>query len=292
MQLTITGYSTALFATWYFIEELGILFDAGDGVTSALLQKSRKINHVFISHPDRDHLTGLLQLNQLNARPGFPVIYYPKNSSSFPALRDFSVRFDPQVSSTVWKPLDAGETVQVKEDISVVPVPNGHVPAAGGTLKSFSYKVVHTRTKLRPDLVSLPAEEIKRIIAEQGKAATSVEIKTNVLGYSGDTPVEDPERWNHSEILIHEATFLGGKADAGVTKHGNRHSTLAEVMEMVSGLQIGKLVLGHFSSRYSPQQIDAAIREHSNRYAINLPVFRVLPGQVVTGILNGPPVNG
>jgi ribonuclease Z len=31
MKLTITGYSTALFATWYLIEELGILFDAGDG---------------------------------------------------------------------------------------------------------------------------------------------------------------------------------------------------------------------------------------------------------------------
>ncbi len=39
MNLTITGYSTALFSTWYFIEELGILFDVGDGITSILLQK-------------------------------------------------------------------------------------------------------------------------------------------------------------------------------------------------------------------------------------------------------------
>ena len=59
MQLTITGYSTALFSTWYFVEEWGVLFDAGDGLISALLQKSRKIDHVFISHADRDHLTGL-----------------------------------------------------------------------------------------------------------------------------------------------------------------------------------------------------------------------------------------
>ncbi|MBS1605964.1 MAG: RNAse Z, partial [Bacteroidetes bacterium] len=50
MQLTITGYSTALFSTWYFIEEWGILFDAGEGLISSLLQKSRKIDQVFISH--------------------------------------------------------------------------------------------------------------------------------------------------------------------------------------------------------------------------------------------------
>ena len=63
MKLTIHGYSTALFATWYFIEELGILFDAGDGLVSGLMGKCGKIKKVFISHADRDHLTGLLQYN-------------------------------------------------------------------------------------------------------------------------------------------------------------------------------------------------------------------------------------
>ena len=43
-KLTITGYSTALFSTWYYVDELSLLFDCGDGVTSGLLQKARKIN--------------------------------------------------------------------------------------------------------------------------------------------------------------------------------------------------------------------------------------------------------
>ncbi len=114
MQLTLSGYSTALFATWYFAEELGILFDAGDGVTSALLQKSRKINHVFISHADRDHLTGLLQLNQLNARDGFPIIHFPKNSGSFPALETFVKKFDAYANGSVWKPVAPAEEIRVK----------------------------------------------------------------------------------------------------------------------------------------------------------------------------------
>ena len=60
MQLSITAFSTALFSTWYFIDELGLLFDAGDGVSAHLLQKARKIKHAFISHADRDHISGLI----------------------------------------------------------------------------------------------------------------------------------------------------------------------------------------------------------------------------------------
>ena len=109
MQLTISGYSTALFSTWYFVEELGVLFDAGDGVVANLLQKSRKIKHVFISHADRDHLTGLIQLNQLNARPGFPKMYYPKDARSIRKLEVFSKDFDDQVEGTEWIPLTEGQ---------------------------------------------------------------------------------------------------------------------------------------------------------------------------------------
>ncbi|MEL7006774.1 MAG: RNAse Z, partial [Bacteroidota bacterium] len=94
MNFTITGYSTALFSTWFFIDELALLFDAGDGVSAGLVQKARKIKHAFISHADRDHLSGLIQFNQLNAREGYPIIYYPENSGSFPALKAFTSAFD------------------------------------------------------------------------------------------------------------------------------------------------------------------------------------------------------
>jgi ribonuclease Z len=132
MQLTITGYSTALFSTWYFIEEWGICFDAGDGLISALLQKSHKIDHVFLSHADRDHLTGLLQFNQLNARPGYPVMHYPVDAASFLALERFSKQFDTQVDRTVWLTATDGVEIAIAKDLLVRPMRNGHVPAAGG----------------------------------------------------------------------------------------------------------------------------------------------------------------
>lgn len=289
MQLTISGYSTALFSTWYFIEELGILFDAGDGLTSALLQKSRKITHAFISHADRDHLTGLLQFNQLNAREGFPIIHYPANSLSFPFMADFFQRFDPHTGGTLWKAITPRDEIRVKDDIIVQAFRNGHVPAAENTWKSFGYKVFQTKRKLKPELAGLSGEAIRQIALEQGKEATSVEVRTNILSYSGDTPVEDPERFNGSQVLIHEATFLDDVKDA--RERHNKHSKLEEVMAMVAGIQIQKLVLGHFSSRYSAEEIDRSIQYMCDKYAINIPVYRVLPGETVYNILNGQPVN-
>ena len=290
MELTLTGYSTARFSTWYFIEELGLLFDAGDGLISSLLSKSRKINHVFISHADRDHLTGLLQFNQLNARPGYPIIYYPKDAGSFPRLEEFSKKFDPHVTGTVWTPItEHTEEIRIRKDLLIQPVRNGHVQAAENISKSLSYKLIQTKEKLKPEFLHLPGEEIRKIVMERGKESTTVEVRTNILSYSGDTPVEDAQRWDHSLILIHEATFLGG--DEEVHAHGNKHSTLEEVMEMVSGIHIEKLVLGHFSSRYSKEQIDSSIRTLCDKYAINIPVFRVLPGEAMFDILNGQPVN-
>ena len=291
MQLTITGYSTALFATWYFIDEYGLLLDAGDGFISSLLHKSRKVKHVFISHADRDHLTGLFQFNQLNARPGFPIIYYPKDSASFPALEAFSKAFDPHVSRTLWKPVAAGERIFIKDSLYVDAIQNEHVPVKEGITRSLSFKLFQRKRKLKPELSHLSEAAIRKIALENGKDTVTEKVQDCILGYSGDMPVDNVERWNNCRILIHEATFLGGKEDINLRAHGNRHSTLEEVVEMVSNSSIEKLILGHFSSRYTQEQIDNSILHLCKQYYLHIPVFRILPGQVVSDILSRQPIN-
>lgn len=281
MELHITGYSTALFSTWYFVEELGLLFDAGDGIVSTLLQKSRKIDRIFISHADRDHLTGLLQLNQLNARPGFPVIYYPRDSASFPALASFSGQFDPHVSAVVWEPVAEGDEIRVAKDLVVRPVRNGHVPVGPEVMKSQGYQLIQERKKLRPEYGHLSGEELRLLGEQIGRGNLSLVSRHRLLVYSGDTPVEDTEKWDNTDVLIHEATFFDNGEERKERGYGNKHSTLEEVMEMVSSLHIGQLVLGHFSSRYAPEAIDRRIAELCEKYAISIPVHRVLPGEVL-----------
>ena len=182
--LTVSGYSTALFASYYLVEELGILFDAGDGVSAGLLQKTGKVNSVFLSHADRDHLTGLLQLLQLNGRAGLPKLYFPKDCSSFPYLAEFTERFDPHVPPASWFPIDNQEEVPVKDDLVVEAIRNGHVKAPEGMIKSLSYKVHREKRKLKAAYINLPGKEIGQLRTTLGEDASPTGFEQPSL----DTP--------------------------------------------------------------------------------------------------------
>ena len=273
MQLTITGYSTALFATWYFIEELNLLFDCGDGLAATLLQKSRKIEHVFISHPDRDHLTGLLQFNQLNARPGAPKIYYPCDCGSFEHLRAFSSSFDKQVEQTEWQKISPADKIWIRKDIYVQPIRNNHNPCPQDVYKSLGFKVIQVKSKLKKEYIGQPPQVLRTL----PKSEIQEEVETLIFGYSGDTPCENFDHWHEAQLLIHEATFL--TRDEAVENRGNKHSHLEDVIAAVAQSRIQQLILGHFSSRYSDAQIDEAIAHYSQKYQLQIPVHRVLPGR-------------
>ncbi|MEO1050912.1 MAG: MBL fold metallo-hydrolase [Bacteroidota bacterium] len=290
--LTITGYSTALFSTWFLIEELGILLDAGDGVSAGLTQKGGKVKHIFVSHADRDHLTGLFQFNQLNGRGGLPKIYYPKDCGSFPNMADFGTRFDPHVQPPEWVPAQSGDVIQVKNGIMVETVRNGHVKVGDHLHKSLSYKIFSVKRKLKKAFSTLSGEEIQKLIKEKGNEFITEEVRTDILGYSGDTPVEDYARWDGSDILIHEATFLDASERRSPSDRHNEHSTLPEVIQMVSEIKVSKLILSHFSTRYDHDQIDSEIKRLCKEHSIEIPVYRVLPGRVHRDVLEEEPING
>jgi ribonuclease Z len=292
MSLTITGYSTALFATWFFIEELGIVFDAGDGLSAGLLQKGGKVKHVFISHADRDHIAGLLQFNQLNGYNGSPTICYPDACGSFPALQNFTSKFDPRPTTAEWKPIAFGSEHVVGKDLIVEAIRNGHVNAPPEISKSLSYKVFRSKRKLKAEYASLSGNEIRDLIEAHGNDYVTNAVRENVLSYSGDTPVEDYERWNNSNILIHEATFLGNDDSLKHAPTKNKHSDLSEVMEMLANIKVNKVILSHFSPRYHQPEIDAEIKRLAKHFNVKVPIFRMIPGQIHKNILSDIPVVG
>lgn len=282
MNYTIHAYSTALYSTWYFIEELGILFDAGDGVTSNLLGKSGKIRDVFISHADRDHLGGLMQLNQLKGGTKFNI-YYPKDAGSFPALQNFLGKFDPQSRGGNWKPLKDGDSYGTKTGLSVKGFENKHIDKPG-LLKSLSFKVIDSKTKLKSELKGAGSTQIIAMQEDLGFDYVFDRIETTKLIYSGDTSIFDYSAFDNCEILIHEATFLS-KDDVKNHNNKNKHSSLEEVLEMVTNIKVDKVILGHFSSRYKQHEIDSKIKELVKYYGIKIPVFRIPVGKYVNDVL-------
>jgi ribonuclease Z len=150
---------------------------------------------------------------------------------------------------------------------------------------------MQVKRKLKPELLHLSGVEIKKIADERGKESTTYEVRTSIISYSGDTPVEDYRRWKDTQILIHEATFLTAKGEPALTPHANKHSTLEEVIEMVATTEVQQLILGHFSPRYSNEDIERSIKRLCEKYAVNIPVYCVLPGEVKRDILGSTPIN-
>lgn len=284
MRLTLRGYSTALYATWHAVPELRILFDAGDGVAAGLLGKAGGLRHIFLSHADRDHLTGLLQLLQLNPLGARLQVHYPADCGSFPALAAFCERFDPQTAPPTWLPIRDGDQVPIGGDRYVHAVHNPHVPRAGvqdgrGT-KSLSYFVVARKRTIRADLRDLPQKEIVARIRAEGRDAVTTLQERRLLGYSADTPILPASFWAGSQVLIHEATFLTeGDSQRRLPGDNHRHSMLPEVMAMVSQVRPKQLILTHFSTRYSPERIEEHVQAEIARHGIDFPVHVVLPGE-------------
>lgn len=291
MNYNITIYSTALYSTWINVEELNLLIDAGDGVCSGLLGKSGKIKHVFVTHPDRDHLNGLPQFMQLNSRNGFPKVHYPSDSGSFPAMHEYLKKFDPHVSLSEWIPIQDKSRVEIKKNIIVEANRNEHIKCPIGTHKSLSYKVYEVKNKLKSEFQSKSNNEIKEIVELHGRDFITEQIETNILSFSGDTPVDNYSKWDGSQILVHESTFLQDEGDSQVESKGNKHSKLDEVLKMVKEIKVEQLILNHFSSRYDNEEIDRAVRKLIVEYGIQIPIFVVYPGETKRDILKGQPIN-
>ncbi|MGV3614353.1 MAG: MBL fold metallo-hydrolase [Fimbriimonas sp.] len=295
-RLTITAYSTALYSTWVFVEELRLLFDAGDGVTAHLLGKSRKAERVALSHSDRDHVTGLLQLQQLTARATNRLeVIFPADSGSIPRLAEFCAKFDPWSGPYLsLSPVRPEDEISLGNDLVMKVMVNTHVPAAPGVVKSVSYFVVRRIRKLCPEFRDLPGVEIARLRAERGEEALTFVEERGVLAYAGDTGITSPDPWRGCATLIHEATFLRAEDMDKGPERTQLHSMLPEVLAMAREASPSELILTHFSSRYGEEEIQAEVRRLAQDLRIEFPVHVVPPGRVVEDVLAGravwPPV--
>ncbi|HTB83959.1 MAG TPA: MBL fold metallo-hydrolase [Candidatus Sulfotelmatobacter sp.] len=272
------------------MEQLGLLLDAGDGVCAGLLQKSRKVHKVAITHPDRDHVTGILQLQQLNAQNGVPEIFYPADCGSFPALAEFCRNFDPGRGDQVtWSPVKPGDDRDLGGGCRLKVMANDHFHDQPGQIKSVSYVVAKKNRKLKAEFVGLAGNELAELSRQHGSDHLTTGIEEKVLGYAGDTSVSAASRWAGCRILIHEATFLKA-ADAGDRAGRHLHSYLDEVLRMASEVKPQYLILNHFSSRYTHEEIVTAIRREASGLRLPFPVFAILPGEIARDILTSPPV--
>jgi len=242
------------------------LIDCGEG-TQVQLRKNKikfsKINHIFISHLHGDHfygLIGLISTFSLLNRNNDLTIYGPKGikeiillqlrlSNSWP---NFGLHFHELTSNQ-------SQLIFEDDKVMVKTIPLKHRVYTNGFL--FEEKIAER--KLNIDAVN--EYQIEKCYFQNIKNGKDILLDdaTLILNEKLTFDPEKPKSYafcsdtiynediisiiENADVLYHESTFLESEASLA-TK--TMHSTAIEAATIAKKAQVGKLVLGHYSTRY------------------------------------------
>lgn len=270
--MTILGCSSAKPTATYHqssqvvnVNEQLFLVDCGEGCQQQMFRSGislLKIRAVFISHMHGDHVFGLFPLLSTMGLYGrrMPLsVYAPRPMGEL--LEVYRSFFDKEAVFPIeWIEVDTTKNLVIFENrtTEVVSVPLRHsVPACGYIFreKSAEYNIrkekieeynlsVHDIVALKrgEDIVTEDGIEVKNEDATYLKPALS-------YAYCSDTSksMMVARRVSGVNLLYHEATYTD---EYKKVARSRGHSTSREAAEVAAAANVGKLLIGHFSSRY------------------------------------------
>ena len=282
LTITILGSSSALptsnrypTAQVLSASERFFLIDCGEGTQRQLrVNKIRftKIEHIFISHLHGDHCFGLIGLISTLGLLGRKATLY---IHSHPDLEKI---LQPQLNyfctdlpyTVVFYAFDPKQKALIYEDktIQVETIPLKHrIPTVG-----FLFKQKPEDRKIRKEFIFSHQPSIKDMLAikkggdylnSDGVVMNNEEItkdppKTLSYAFCTDTKYTETiiEQIKGVDLLYHEATFAGDNVQLAKKTY---HSTSEQAAKIATKAGAGKLLIGHFSSRY--KNLDLLLNE-------------------------------
>lgn len=273
MKLTILGCYSATprkfnNPTAQLLEIKGRLFliDCGEG-TQVALRKSKskfaRVKHIFISHLHGDHfygLIGLISTFHLLGRDATLTIYGP---TGIRQVIELQLKFSGTKLNFPLEfiELESRESIKIYEDekLTVSTIPLDHRVYTNG----FLFQEKEGERKLNVDA----AEEYNIDKSYYRKLKLGYDVINNkgklIENHLVTFPPEPPKSYafcsdtkyspkiipliKNVSVLYHESTFLEThKEYCDITKH----STAKQAATIAKNAKVGKLILGHYSTRY------------------------------------------
>ena len=242
------------------------MIDCGEGTQRQLLKfklHEGRLDNIFISHSHGDHclgLIGLLSSMSLNGRHNDINIYV---SADFEQMLKTQLEFFvPHAEFDIHiHPIDLRNPAVILSDnnFEIIAIPLQHrVPCYG-----FLFREKIGLRHIKPECIKLhniPYSVIDDIrmgmdfTTADGRVIANEELTTppslpRSYAYLSDTRpvIEFTELLQGTDLIYHDATFCDGDEELALRY---THSTAVEAAEFAKICKAGKLLLGHFSSRY------------------------------------------
>ncbi len=274
MKLTILGCYAATPRTFtnptsQVLQINGHLFliDCGEGTQVELRRnkiKFSRIKHIFISHLHGDHcfgLVGLISTFRLLNRETELHVYGPKGIKQIITLQ---LKLSKSWTNypLYFHELESNEPELLFEDdkITVETIPLNHRIYTNGFL--FKEKIgprkllIHEALNHNIDVSLYQSVKMgKDVISNEGKKIANQLVTEDPdppksYAFCSDTayyPAIIPQIANTS-VLYHESTFMEANEELAAP---TKHSTAKQAALIAKEANVGKLILGHFSTRYN-----------------------------------------
>ena len=278
-QLTILGTSSALptsnrYPTAQVLHVSGrfFLIDCGEGTQTQMRKYNigfSKINHIFITHLHGDHIFGLIGLISTM------VLLGRKNDLHIFSASEIQKYLNPQIQflyaevipfRIVFHPLNFRKEQTIYEDkkVTVFSFPLSHrIPTCG-----FRFEEKPKLPNLIPEKIEeyqIPIRDRQRIkeggdfVTEDGRIIPHTELIINKhparsFAFCSDTRFDESyiASVRNVDLLYHEATFAEDNQKLATETY---HSTGKDAATIAKNAGVGKLIIGHFSSRYKDHTI-------------------------------------
>ena len=243
------------------------LIDCGEGTQMELRKhkvKFNQIKHIFISHLHGDHcfgLIGLISTFRLLNREADLHVYGPNGIKELIMLQ-MKLSKSWINFNLIFHELTSLESELIFEDykIEVHTIPLDHRVYTNGFLfkeKAFDRKLLvdkaeakhidvayYRKLKQGADVLNSHGELISNAdVTTEGIPSKSYAFCSDTAYFEAIIPII-----NKVDVLYHEATFLETHANLCAK---TKHSTAKQAAEIAKKATVGKLILGHYSSRYN-----------------------------------------
>lgn len=273
-EVQILGCGSALPTTMHnpssqLIDVNGKLFmiDCGEGTQLQMRKlgaRMGKLHSIFISHLHGDHvygLPGLISSLGLLGRTAELTIYAHQEMEQFlnPLLNFFCKNLSYNVRLVLLK-RKGYNLIYENKSICIYSFPLKHRIATSGFLFNEKEKQRHIKREMI-DFYNIPIREINDIkngadfTTPKGEVIPNERLTTpaalpRTYAYCSDTTYDESivPHIKGVDVLYHEATFAESEL-ARALKTG--HSTARQAAEIAKLAEVKKLVIGHYSSRYT-----------------------------------------